>query len=84
MTNTLLSPSRIAARVLGRYHTGDGDPPPTHSVSPTFDRQKHIPYYKATVVILPHSELNQRRGDYSTVVSVPNRIIRAYIDAKSP
>ena len=31
-----------------------------------------------------HSDLNQHRGDYSTVAPVPNRSIRAYIGAKSP
>src|SRR5438132_4950158 len=43
MTITPLSPSPIAAPVPGRYHTGDGDPPPTQSVSAAFDGQNADP-----------------------------------------
>jgi hypothetical protein len=84
MTVTPLSPSPIAAPVPGRYHTGDGDPPPTQSVSAAFDGQNADPSLQDHGSDPAHSDLNQRRGDYSTVVPVPNRRIRAYIDAKSP
>jgi len=52
MTITPLSPSPIAAPVPGRYHTGDGDPPPTQSVSAAFEAKTQIPHYKTTVLIL--------------------------------
>jgi hypothetical protein len=43
MTSTLPSPSRIAGPVPRRYHTGDGDPLPTQSVSAAFDRHNAHP-----------------------------------------
>ena len=84
MTSALLSPSHIAALVPGRYHAGDGYPPPTATVSPAFDRENADPSLQDHASDPAHSDQNQRRGDYSTVVPVPNRGIRAYIDAKSP
>ena len=84
MTSTLLSPSHIAAPVPGRHHTGDGYPPPTATVSTASDCQNADPSLQDHGSDPAHSNLNQRRGDYSTVVPVPNRTIRAYIDAKSP
>ena len=84
MTSALLSPSHIAALVPGLYHTGDGYPPPTATVSPAFDRENADPSLQDHASDPAHSDQNQRRGDYSTVVPVPNRGIRAYIDAKSP
>ena len=84
MTSTLLSPSRIAAPIPGQYPHWHGDPPPTQSVSTAFDPTMHLPYHKATILILEHRDLNQWRGDYSTVVPVPKQSISAYIDAKSP
>ena len=73
MTSTLLSPSHIAAPVPGRYHTGEGYPPPTAAVSAAFDRQNADPSLQDHGSDPVHSEQNQRRGDYSTVVPVPNR-----------
>src|SRR5215510_15031044 len=84
MTSTLLSPSRIAAPVPARYPYWRRRPAANAVCQRPSTAKTHIPYYKATVLILAHSDLNQRRGDYSTVVPVPNRSIRAYIDAKSP
>src|SRR6476620_5108828 len=84
MTVTPLSPSPIAAPVPGRYHTGDGDPPPTQSVSAAFDGQNPDPSLQDHGSDPAHSDLNQRRGDYSTVAPVPTRRIRAYIGATPP
>src|SRR6516165_12557437 len=85
MTITPLSPSPIAAPVPGRYHIGDGDPPPTQSVSAALDDgQNADPSLQQHGSDPVHRDLDQRRSDYSTIVPVPNRRIRAYIDAKSP
>src|SRR6516162_6514864 len=79
MTITPLSPSPIAAPVPGRYHTGDGDTTPTPSVSAAFDGQNANRPLQDYGSDPAHSDLNQHRGDYSTVAPVPNRSIRAYI-----
>jgi hypothetical protein len=84
MTVTPLSPSPIAAPVPGRYHTGDACSPPTAAVSAAFDRQNADPSLQDHGSDPEHRDQNQRCGDYSTVVPVPSRRIRAYIDAKSP
>jgi hypothetical protein len=76
--------SPIAAPVPGRYHTGDGDTTPTQSVSAAFDGQNANRPLQDHGSDPAHSDLNQHRGYYSTVVPVPNRSIRAYIGAKSP
>jgi hypothetical protein len=56
----------------------------TLSVSAAFDGQNADPSLQDHGSDPAHSDRNQRRGDYSTVVPVPNPRIRAYIDAKSP
>jgi len=84
MTSTLRSPSHIAAPLPSLYHTGDDYPLPTEAVSAAFDRQNADLSLQDPGSDPAHSDQNQPRGDYSTVVPVPNRRIRAYIDAKSP
>src|SRR6516162_7147338 len=68
MTITPLSPSPIAAPLPGRYHTGDGDPPPTQSVSAAFDGQNADPSLQHHGSDPAHSDLDQRRSDCSTIV----------------
>src|ERR1700726_1664733 len=84
MTSTLLPPSHIAAPVPGRYLIGDGYPPPTATVSAAFDRQNAERSLRDHRSDPAHGDQTQRRGDYSPVVPVRNRKIRACTGAKSP
>src|SRR5580704_2637004 len=84
MTSTLLPPSHIAAPVPGRYLIADGHPPPTATVGAAFGRQKAERSLQDHRSDPAHGDQTQRRGDYSTVVPVRNRKIRARTDAKSP
>ena len=68
----------------GRCLTGDGFPPPTATVSADFHRQnadRSLQHHRSDPA---HGDQNQRCGDYSTLVPVRNRKIRAYTGAKSP
>src|SRR5580693_436620 len=68
----------------GRYLIADGHPPPTATVSAAFDRQKAERSLQDHRSDPAHGDQTQRRGDYSPVVPVRNRKIRARTDAKSP
>ena len=84
MTSTLLPPSHIAAPVPDRYLIADGHPPPTATVGAAFDRQSADRSLRDRRSDPAHGDQTQRRGDYSTVVPVRNRKIRACTGAKSP
>jgi hypothetical protein len=84
MTSTLLPPSHIAAPVPDRYLIADGHPPPTATVGAAFDRQSADRSLQDHRSDPAHGDQTQRRGDYSTVVPVRNRKIRACTGAKSP
>ena len=84
MISTLRSPSHIAAPVPGRCLTGDGFPPPTATVSADFHRQNADRSLQDHRSDPAHGDQNQRCGDYSALVPVRNRKIRAYTGAKSP
>jgi hypothetical protein len=70
MTIAPLSPSPITASVRRRYFTGDGDPPPTATVSATFDRQNADRSRQNHPSDPAHGDQNQRHGDYPAVVRV--------------
>src|SRR5580704_6563648 len=84
MTSTLLPPSHIAAPVPGRYLIADGHPPPTATFGAAFGRQKAERSLQDHRSDPAHGDQTQRRGDYSPVVPVRNRKIRARTGAKSP
>jgi hypothetical protein len=84
MTSMLLSPSHIAEPVPGRYLIGDGYPPPTATVrAPSIAKnaERSLQDHRSDPA---HGDETQGRGDYSPVVPVRNRKIRACTGAKSP
>jgi hypothetical protein len=84
MTIAPLSPSPITASVRRRYFTGDGDPPPTATVSATFDRQTPIAHDKTTLPIL-HTATKTNAAVITQPSSVfENRKITAHTAPKSP
>jgi hypothetical protein len=84
MTIALLSPSHIAAPAPGRYLNGDGYTPPAVTVGAAVDHQNADPSLPDHGSDLARGDQSQRRDDYSAVVSVRNRKMRANTGAKSP